>query len=436
MGVGEGDPADEMSATDGAGRARSLAEWRKGWRTVLAAALGSATGLILFSYIVSFFVKPQTIELGWTRGEASWSSVSTVIAGLLAPLVGRLSDVWGVKPVILLGGLGYGAASVGLSLQTGELWVYYLLMFVFVFTGLGTSSITWARTVSAAFSRSRGLALSVALSSVTLTAALMPLAITAVMDRFGWRGAWLLVGGVGFFASLIAVAMLPSGAGAAAAKRAPGQPGATGVGVGQAVRQPAFWCLVLGMGIINIPSGGIMSSMAALLSDKGVPGPEISSIASSFALSVFIGRVIAGVCLDRFSPPVVAALAMGVPSIGCVLLAGGPAIIGVMLAGIVLAGLSQGAESDVGPFLVSRYFGLGSFGAIMGGVNAAVVGGTGVGGIVFGQLFDRYGSYTPALWVGAGCFLFGATLFLGVGLSPARREHPPEGSAAVNQLGF
>jgi OFA family oxalate/formate antiporter-like MFS transporter len=207
-------------------------------------------------------------------------------------------------------------------------------------------------------------------------------------------------------------------------------------GLGEAVRQPAFWCLVLGMTIINIPSGGIMSSMAAIVADKGFGQADVAQVLSAFAVSVFLGRMISGVCLDRFYAPVVAFAAMGIPAIGCVLLAGGPFIVWVMLIGIVLAGLSQGAEGDVGPFLVSRYFGMASFGAIMGAVNAAVVGGTGIGGLLFGFVFDSYKSYDMALWVGAGCFLFGATLFLGVGLAPARKETAPEGSGAANQLGF
>ncbi len=130
-----------------------------------------------------------------------------------------------------------------------------------------------------------------------------------------------------------------------------------------------------------------------------------------------------GVCLDRFYPPLVAFLAMGLPAIGCVLLAGGPFIVSVMLIGIVLAGMSQGAESDVGPFLVSRYFGLTSFGATMGAVNAAVVGGTGIGGLLFGFVFDTYKSYDMALWVGAGCFAFGSCLFLGLGFAKVHNRN-------------
>ncbi len=424
-----------MSKTETPDRAGAIAEWRRGWRTVGAAAFGSSTGLILFSFIVSVFVRPQTEALGWTRGEAALSSFSTLAAGLLAPLVGKLSDVWGVRPVIILGGVGYAAAAFGLSVQNGNLPLYYGLMFLLVFLGLGTSSITWARVVSTEFRKTRGLALSVALSSVTLTAALMPIAITSVMGWATWRGAWVLIGVVGFTGAMIGLLLLPKHVGRAG-KPTVDTPAAPASKLGNAIKQPAFWCLVLGMAIINIPSGGIMSSMAALVEDKGFGAGDAAQVLSAFAVSVFIGRLISGVCLDRFSPPFVAFVAMGIPAAGCVLLAGGPPMLAVMFVGIVLAGLSQGAESDVGPFLVTRYFGLESFGAIMGAVNAAVVGGTGIGGLLFGFVFDSYKSYDMALWVGGGCFLFGAMLFLGVGLAPARKETTPEGAGAANQIGF
>ncbi len=412
-----------MSHGEATDRAGVIAEWRKSWRSVGAAAVGSSTGLILFSFIVSVFVRPQTEDLGWTRGEAALSSFSTLTAGLLAPLVGKLSDVWGVRPVVLLGGIGYAAAVFGLSLQNGYLPLYYGLMFLLVFLGLGTSSITWARVVSTEFRQSRGLALSVALSFVTVTAALMPVALVMVMGQAGWRGAWVLVGCVGLVGSLLGLLMLPKGAGRVQRRDAAMQAREPSVGLGEAVRQPAFWCLVLGMTIINIPSGGIMSSMAAIVADKGFGAGDVAQVLSAFAVSVFIGRVIAGVCLDRFYPPLVAFLAMGLPAIGCVLLAGGPFIVSVMLIGIVLAGMSQGAESDVGPFLVSRYFGLTSFGATMGAVNAAVVGGTGIGGLLFGFVFDTYKSYDMALWVGAGCFAFGSCLFLGLGFAKVHNRN-------------
>jgi MFS family permease len=390
-------------------------EWRSGWRTVLAAAIGAATGLILYSYIVSLFIRHHVAEFGWTRGETAMASMATLAAGVLSPLVGRLADRLGVRPVIIIGALGFAAATVGLSLQTGDIRVYYGLVFVLVFFGLGTTSITWTRTVSACFDRSRGLALSVTLSGVVITAALAPQLLTSIIETYGWRAGWLGVGAIAIVGSGVGLMLLPS-----ASARRKVRPGETSR-LGDAVRSPAFWCLVLGMFLINIPSGGLMNQMAALISDKGFSPRETASVMSAFAISVALGRLVAGLCLDRLPTPLVAFASMIVPAAGCLMLLGDGAVLWAVIAGIVCAGMSQGAEGDIGPYIVSRYFGLGAFGAIMGSVNAGVVTGTAAGGMLFGRIHDLYGNYDVALWIGAGCFLAGAFLFLGLAWRARRK---------------
>ncbi len=392
------------------GHLSTRAEWLGGWRIVLAAGVGAAAGLILYPFVSSLFIQHHTAAFQWTRGEASFASVASLIAGSLAPLVGRLADRIGVRPVIMLGCLGFAGACIGMSLQDGNIWLYYVLTFLLVFFGLGTTSITWARPINSVFVRSRGLALSTALSSVTLTAALTPLLLNHVMQTYGWRYGWVTLGLMAIAGTTLALLLLPK------VKPRP-EAIANSYRLGEAARMPAFWLLVSGMFIINIPSGGLMAQMAALVGDKGFDGGAVASIMSAFAISVFFGRLIAGFCLDRFPPQLVTFIAMGIPAAGCLMLLGQGSYLPLVIAGIALAGLSQGAEGDVGPFLIGRYFGLKAFGALMGCVNAAVVTGTGVGGVLFAQAHDHTGSYDIALWSGAGCFLVGALCFAAIGAS-------------------
>lgn len=397
------------------------AEWFSGWRIVLAAGVGAAAGLILYPYVSSLFIKYHTGEFGWTRGESSFASLASLFAGSLAPLVGRMADKIGVRPVIVLGSIGFAGACIGMSFQNGNIWLYYALTFLLVFFGLGTTSITWARPITAVFVRSRGLALSTALSSVTLTAAITPPLLNLVMQTYGWRMGWVTLGLMAIVGTVLALLLLPK------VKPRP-EAIVNSYRLGEAARMPAFWLLVSGMFIINIPSGGLMGQMAALVGDKGFDGATVASIMSAFAVSVFFGRLIAGVCLDRFPPQLVTFIAMGVPAAGCLMLLGQGGYLPLVIAGIALAGLSQGAEGDVGPFLIGRYFGLKSFGALMGCVNAAVVTGTGVGGILFAQAHDYTKSYDIALWAGAGCFLVGAMCFAMIGAT--RRGRIEEAAAA------
>jgi len=401
----------------------SGAEWRFGWRIVLAAGVGAAAGLILYPFVASLFIQHHTAAFKWTRGDASYASVASLIAGSLAPLVGRLADKIGVRPVIIMGAIGFAGACIGMSLQDGNIWLYYGLTFLLVFFGLGTTSITWARPINAVFVRSRGLALSTALSSVTLTAAVTPPLLNYVMEAHGWRAGWVMLGAMAIAGAALGLLLLPK------VKPRP-EAMVNSYRLGEATRTPAFWLLVAGMFIINIPSGGLMAQMAALVGDKGFDGATVASVLSAFAISVFFGRLIAGFCLDRFPPQLVTFIAMGVPAVGCLLLLGQSAYMPLVIAGIALAGLSQGAEGDVGPFLIARYFGLKAFGALMGCVNAAVVTGTGVGGVLFAQVHDHTKSYDVALWTGAGCFLVGALCFAAIGAS----RRPATTEAAADQV--
>ncbi len=398
-------------------------EWRLGWRIVLAAGVGAAAGLILYPFVASLFIEHHTAAFKWTRGEASFASIASLIAGALAPLVGRVADKIGVRPVIVIGAIGFAGACIGMSVQNGSIWLYYSLTFLLVFFGLGTTSITWARPINALFVRSRGLALSTALSSVTLTAAITPPLLNYVMQAYGWRAGWVMLGAMAIAGSMLGLLLLPK------VKPRP-EAMVNSYRLGEATRTPAFWLLVAGMFIINIPSGGLMAQMAALVGDKGFDGATVASVLSAFAISVFFGRLMAGFCLDRFPPQLVTFIAMGVPAVGCLLLLGQSASMPLVIAGIALAGLSQGAEGDVGPFLIARYFGLKAFGALMGCVNAAVVTGTGIGGILFAQVHDHTQSYDLALWTGAGCFLVGALCFAAIGATRRGRG----GGAVVDQV--
>jgi MFS family permease len=412
------------SVLSGAARA----EWRRGWPAVTSAALGSATGLILYPFLGSLFVQAFLQAFGWSRGEAATASVFGLLAGLTAPLVGRAADRFGTRPVILVSATGFAATCFSMTFQSGALPIYYGLHFCLIAFGLGISSITWSRIVSGAFDASRGLALSLALSSVTLTAAVMPPLLHAVMATWDWRAGWWLLGVLALLGSMAGVGVLPArlsppGRSKPAPRRSDAPPAAADASFRNAVRTPGFWLLTVGMLLVNIPSGGLMNQMAVLLADRGFPGGTVALVLSGFAVSVFAGRILSGVCLDRYPPPLVAFVALGLPAVGCGLLMG-PGGLWVAVAGLVLAGLSQGAESDVGPFMVARYFGLQAFGGVMGSVNAGVVVGSALGAGLFGTIHDRTGSYDLALGIGVVCFLTGAALFGAVGWR--RRDARPD----------
>ena len=80
-----------------------------------------------------------------------------------------------------------------------------------------------------------------------------------------------------------------------------------------------------------------------------------------------------------------------------------------------------GAEGDLVPFLVKRYFGLKSFGAVYGCLISLFCLGTLAGPILLGVAFDRFHGYGYAMAVAGVICVACSLLILAVG--PYRYPH-------------
>src|SRR5438046_7165068 len=86
--------------------------------------LAIASGLY-FSFPI--FYVALLVEFGWSRGAtAAAFSISSVVQGVLSPVVGMLVDRFGPRRVMLGGACLLGGACV-LSGQIGSLWALYLV---------------------------------------------------------------------------------------------------------------------------------------------------------------------------------------------------------------------------------------------------------------------------------------------------------------------
>lgn len=125
--------------------------------------------------------------------------------------------------------------------------------------------------------------------------------------------------------------------------------------------------------------------------------------------------------LDRFFASSVAVCFFCATTLGVSLLWSGAAGALAFVAA-VLVGLGQGAELDLIPYLVSRYFGLRAFGEIYGSAFAVFTLGGVVGPLLMGMGFDSTGSYRLALGVFAMATLTAAGLMTRLG--PYRMWQP------------
>ena len=101
---------------------------------------------------------------------------------------------------------------------------------------------------------------------------------------------------------------------------------------------------------------------------------------------------------------------IGIAAIGTFLLATAHSLaIGSLAAAMI--GLGMGGESDVTPYVLSRYFGLRSFSVLLGFTWTAYATAGAIGPILMGRVFDATGSYETLLVI-LGVLSFAAAVLM------------------------
>ena len=139
-----------------------------------------------------------------------------------------------------------------------------------------------------------------------------------------------------------------------------------------------------------------MIHFASILATRGVSNETAALAISLFGGSSLLGRFATGYLLDRFSASCVAILMFIGVAMG-ILASAGAAPGTLSLIAACLIGFDLGAETDLIPYMVSRYFGLSSFGEIYGYMFTTFPLGGAVGPFLIGCGFDFTGSYSLTL---------------------------------------
>ncbi|NCU12102.1 MAG: MFS transporter, partial [Sphingomonadaceae bacterium] len=96
-------------------------EWRVGWRIVASMAIANGTGISLLFFTFSMFLLPIAQELNLSRGEIGLVQALIITAAVGAPLLGRITDKVGFRPVFIFATLALGAIEIGQSRLVDDL---------------------------------------------------------------------------------------------------------------------------------------------------------------------------------------------------------------------------------------------------------------------------------------------------------------------------
>jgi MFS family permease len=404
------------------------------WWVVFASICGLLVGAGAINvFAFSVFLKPVTQDLHVGREFFSTGLILTSTLSALGTLpLGVVLDRWGVRRVLIVGLVLYSLGVAGYALMTPAPAMMYLAFGLAGVFGCIGSPVPYGVAISLWFDRLRGLAIGVAMAGVGLGVALVPQIAGFYIAHFGWRTAYLMLALTVFVVAWLPVAIFIREPGAKDRARQSDisiQGDLAGMTAREAFFGWRFWALTIAFFIAIMAINGTLTHIVALLTDRGVPLQLAVGTLSAAGIALIAGRIVSGWCIDRFFAPYVAIGFFVIPMVGIALLAsgaGGKA----PLAGAVLCGLGVGAEVDIMAFMVSRYFGLKSYGTIYAVMFAVFAFAQGFGASIAGWSYDHYHSYHTAFLIFEGFLVVTCILIAPLGPYPYPKR-PPQPAAAM-----
>jgi len=386
---------------------RYLGEIGTGWRPLLAASLGLASGMPLQPFVTNLLAPHMVQAMGWSKADFALAAMAGSLGILAYPVVGRAADRYGLKPVAGLGLLVMVLCYAAIGLMAGGIAYYIVLASLQVMFGAATTGPVFLRLVVGNFDRSRGLALAIAVSTPALVAACGSPLLSAFIAGNGWRAGAFAVAAYAIVSGSLALLLAPADGPRMPVAR---QDGGSPTDFRPLLADPAFRLLAAVTILVSMPLVLTNSQLGLVLIESGMSTAAAGQLLSLFAVGVIAGRFAAGFALDRFEAELVGVIGLSLPAFGMLLLASPFDQPAALAFAVLLIGLAGGAEGDILAYIVSRRFGAAGFGAGLGIVFAAVCVSALVGGLVLNQSLRLFESYATFLIFGSASVVLGSAL--------------------------
>ena len=386
-----------------------------------------AYGVLYYSFAV--FVQPMEQEMGWNRAQTSGAlSLSALIGGLVAPLIGRVLDKHGSRFVMSLGSVA-AAALLLLWAQTSS-----LLMLYAVWACLGvTSAMTFYdpafTAIAVWFKRDRARAM----LTVTLVAGLastifIPLD-TWLLSALGWRGAVRVLAALMLLTALplwIVLRRHPSDVAQGVDGILEPVPatleqmslGSSSIAQTDWLQSRAFWSVAVAFALGRMAVSVLAAHLVPLLTERGYTRAVTATIAGAIGVLQLVGRVFFTGLTSSSTLIWLSSATFAVHGLGVLALAlGGNAGIWVFL---VLYGTTNGAITLTRAALLAELFPPSVYGRVNGAVSLSVAVSSASMPFVAGVLHTYSGNYDLTLWLLTAALAVSSLVILGARASSAR----------------
>jgi MFS family permease len=411
-------------------RIRMPASFAVGWRQVLIGfMLLAAMGMVAATY--SLIAVP--LEAAFRTNRATVMLAMSLMSGVsvvLSPLLGDLMDRVSLRNMMIAGGfmLAGGYAAISFATTFWQVLAVFALLFAPANVLIGMVAVTVL--LSRWFADRRGQAMGIAIAGVAAGGFLFSMIIQGLLDAYAWReglrwlGLVLLIWTVPFAALVVDRpadrGLHPDGA-AEPSPLAKAELAREPVTVREVITDPAFWMIALTVAIVTGGMKGMITNLAPLAIDNGVPASQAAMLIQAYTTGGFIAKLNFAALADRLGPRVLMFASLGGFAAGMILLTQASGGFWSIFAGVGVIGLFGGLMVPIESYLAPRVFGVRAVGRAMGLLAGAILIALLCTPPLFGLIFDLTGSYRGIFWTFAGFAL------LALVWVPMMRLQPREG---------
>ena len=391
-------------------------EFRTAWAALLAATSGMSAGLGLNAYVNNIFGPYLLDAFGWTKSEFALNGAISIITVFWIPFIGRMTDLFGVRNVALFGIIAYPVSFLLLSMMTGDVRLLYAIHFMQVIFCASTTATVYCRVVAERFVNRRGLALAICAAGPAVTGAIASPLLTGFVEDFGWRAGFHSMAVFSGALGVLTLILLPKESTLRKQDRSKRNARKDYRSI---LKSRVFRIIAVSSFLCSLTHALATSQLKIVLADHNVSEIAAGYMVSVFAIGVIFGRILAGIALDKWQTHIVAAIGMGLPCIGCFVLASGTHQIYLLGLAIILIGISFGAEADILAYVTAEYFPMYIYSTVMGLLTTAVGLAIGLGSGLLSYMLSLTDSFTAFLLLGGALVLVGGVNLLRLGPRPS-----------------
>lgn len=338
----------------------------KSLASTLGLGVSMTVGYGTLYYSFSVLAPEIAREFGWSQSFVfAVFSVGLLGGAISAPIIGRLSDRYGARPVLSIGSL-LAALALALLSRVETAWQFAALTLAAEFIALAVQYDTGFAALAQRYgSEARAQITIVTLVAGFASTVFWPL-IQFLLTIMTWRDVYLVLAAINLLVALPIHALWPS--------HRPEPPKAStspapALSEGDvARRRPQLILMAISLSAGGFVLSAVGASLLVLLGGLGYGAAIATLTGSLIGPSQVAARLIEYARHGRLSPPMTGLIATAAIVIGLALLLAAAAVpaVGVALGFAVFYGIGQGLTSIIRGILPLHYFGTAGYGRTLG----------------------------------------------------------------------